>query len=138
MVGMRIGLPTIAGKLDIYFVNTLGLPFGSGVIFFTLICIGALSYGIWYSLQKNKVVLNTALLALTFVLIGYSSYTIILVRAQFNPPVNLNNPDDVASFMNYLNMKQYGSGRPLLYGPYFTADIIDQVQGAPEYVKAKA
>ncbi|MDO1449136.1 DUF2723 domain-containing protein [Rhodocytophaga aerolata] len=135
MVGMRTGLPSLAGKFDIFFVNTLGMPFGSGVICFALICLGALVYGIWYSIKHGKSMLNTALLAITFVLIGYSSYSVILIRAQYNTPVNLNNPDDVASFMNYLNMKQYGSGRPLLYGPYFTAPLIDQEQGAPEYVK---
>jgi hypothetical protein len=137
MVGMRTGLPSLAGKFDIFFVNNLGLPFGSGVLFFALICITALIYGIWYSVKNNKSILNTALLSFTFVLIGYSSYTLILVRAQYNTPVNLNNPDDVASFMNYLNMKQYGSGRPLVYGPYFTAPLIDQEDGAPEYVKGK-
>lgn len=137
MVGMRTGLPSLAGKFDIFFVNNLGLPFGSGVLLFASLCLAALVYGIWYSVKRNKTLLNTVLLAFTFVLIGYSSYTIILVRAQYNTPINLNNPDDVASFMNFLNMKQYGSGRPLLYGPYFTAKLTDQEKGAPEYVKRK-
>jgi hypothetical protein len=137
MIGLRTGLPAIASKFDIFFVNQLGLPFGSGVAIFSLLSIGGLVYGIYYSIQKNKATLNTALLGLAFILVGYCSYSIILIRAQYNPPINLNNPDDAASFTSYLNMEQYGSGRPLLYGPHFTAEIIDQQNGAPRYVKGK-
>ncbi len=137
MVGMRTGLPSLAGSFDIFFVNTLGLPFGSGVVVFGVLFLGILTGGIRYSIVKHKVLLNTALLGFTFVLIGYTSYTIILVRANFNPPFNLNNPHDVPGFMYYLNMEQYGAGRPLLYGPDFTADILEYKKGAPNYVKGK-
>jgi hypothetical protein len=60
-----------------------------------------------------------------------------MIRVQYNPPVNLNNPNDITGFMSYLNMEQYGSGRPLLYGQYFTADIIDQQKGAVKYRKGR-
>src|SRR5688572_30827420 len=65
------GLPTVAGNFEIFFVNTLRLPFGSGVTVFCLIIIGALIYGIRFSQKKQKEVLNTFLLSVAFILIGY-------------------------------------------------------------------
>lgn len=130
------GLPTIAGHFEIFFVNTLRLPFGSGVILFGLIILAALVYGIWYSQKHNMVILNTFLLATAFILIGYSSYATIVIRSNFNPPINENDPSDVMSFVRYLRREQYGS-RPLLYGQYFTARITGIKEGAPVYVKGK-
>ncbi len=132
---MRTELPGLAGKLDILFVNSLGLPFNSGAITFTVLCVGVLVYGLWYSVRKQKVILNTALLAFTFVLIGYSSYMMLGIRANFNPTFNLNNPKDIPGFMYYMNMEQYGAGRPLVYGPNFTSDVVEVKRGTPIYVK---
>jgi hypothetical protein len=132
---MRTELPGLAGKLDIVFVNSLGLPFGSGAMVFAVICVGTLVYGLWYSVRRQKMVLNTALLAFTFVLIGYSSYMLLVIRANYNPPFNLNNPKDIPGFMYYMNMEQYGAARPLLYGPNFTSDVVAVEKGAPIYVK---
>ncbi|MFT7031411.1 MAG: hypothetical protein ACJA2C_002812, partial [Marinoscillum sp.] len=136
MLGVIPGLPSVAGSLEIFFVNGLGLPFGSGVIFFSVAFLGALVYGIFYSIQKQKLTLNTVLLCFTFILIGYSSYTIVLIRSTYNPPIDENNPEDVLSFVSYLKREQYGS-RPLFKGQYYTAELIDQVQGSPTYVKGK-
>ncbi len=130
------GLPTLAGNFEIFFVNTLGLPFGSGVIFFCLLIIGGLVYGIRYSQLKNKTVLNTFLLSTTFILIGYSSYATIVIRSNSNPPINENAPKDVMSFVSYLKREQYGS-RPLVFGPYYTSRPIDIEYGAPIYRKGK-
>lgn len=128
------GLPSVAGKFEIFFVNTLGLPYKSGVIFFIIVFIGALIWGIRYSQKKNNALLNTSLLSLAFVLVGYASYMMVLVRAEYNPPINENNPDDVLSFVSYLKREQYGS-RPLLYGPSFVSRPINQKRGAPMYRK---
>lgn len=130
------GLPTIATHFEIFFVNTLRLPFGSGVIVFSLIILSALVYGIWYTQKHNKVILNTFLLATAFILIGYASYATIVIRSNFNPPINENDPSDVMSFVRYLRREQYGS-RPLLYGQYFTARITGIEEGAPIYIKGK-
>ncbi|MEQ8303251.1 MAG: DUF2723 domain-containing protein [Cyclobacteriaceae bacterium] len=130
------GLPSIAGNFEIFFVNTLGLPFGSGVVGFCLIIVGGLVYGIRHSQLRNKPVLNTFLLATTFILIGYCSYATIVIRSNFNPPINENAPDDVMTFVSYLKREQYGS-RPLLFGPYFTAKPVDIEYGAPVYKKGK-
>ena len=130
------GFPTIAGSLEVFFVNAIGLPFGSGIILFGLLLIGALVYGIYYSYVKEKVLLNTALLGLAFILIGYSSYTSIVIRSNYNPPIDENNPENIMSFVSYLKREQYGS-RPLMHGQYFDAQIVDQKQGAKVYVKGE-
>jgi hypothetical protein len=132
--GVIPGLPSVAGKFEIFFVNTLGLPYTSGTIFFVILFLGALVYGIRYSHQKEKVILNTALLSLAFVLIGYACYLMVLVRANYNPPINENNPDGTLSFVSYLKREQYGS-RPLLYGPTFVSRPISQKRGEPMYRK---
>jgi len=130
------GLPTIAGSFEIFFVNSLGLPFGSGVIVFILLFLGTLVYGIIWSQKNYKETLNTALLSFAFILIGYASYTVIVIRSSYDPPIDENDPENIMSVVSYLKREQYGS-RPLIFGPYFTAEVIDQKVGAPVYVKGK-
>ncbi|MEN8249665.1 MAG: DUF2723 domain-containing protein, partial [Bacteroidota bacterium] len=134
--GIIPGLPALAGKLEILFVNGFGLGFGSGIIFLVVLLLGSLIYGIIYTQQKSKVLFNTALLSLAFILIGYSSYTIVVIRSAYDPPIDENNPEDVMSVVSYLLREQYGS-RPLVHGQYFTAQTKDQKKGAPVYVKGK-
>ncbi len=136
MVGIIPGLPSLAGSFEVFFVNSLGLPFGSGLAVFVLLLLGGLVYGLFYSYKHQKVLLNTLLLGLTFILIGYSSYAVVLIRSNYNPPIDENNPETIISFVSYLKREQYGS-RPLAYGQYFTADLIDQQQGAPIYEKGE-
>lgn len=130
------GLPTIAGSFEIYFVNSLGLPFGSGVIVFIVILLSALIFGIIKTQQQANALFNTFLVSTAFILIGYASYAVVVIRANDNPPINENNPSDVMSFVRYLLREQYGS-RPLAYGQYFTAEIQGYTQGAPVYTKGK-
>ncbi len=130
------GLPSIAGSIEIFFVNSLGLPFGSGIIFFTILFLGGLTYAIVYSYKREKVILNTILISLTFILIGYGSYALIVIRANADTVINENDPRDIISFVSYLKREQYGY-RPLLHGQYFTAEVIDQVEGEPVYAKGE-
>lgn len=134
MIGIIPGLPSIAGTFEIFFVNSLGLPFGSGIIFISLVLIGSLIFGIIYSERKQKPILNTALLSLTFVLIGYASYSLIVIRSNFDPPIDENDPENIISFVSYLKREQYGS-RPLFHGQYFTATPVDRKESATNYVK---
>lgn len=136
LIGVIPGLPSMAGWFEILFVNSFGLPFKSGITFFVVIFIGAIVYGIIYSVKKNNRVLNLALLSFVFVLIGYSSYTMVLVRSNFNPPIDENNPEDIMKFISYLKREQYGD-RPLFYGPQFTADLTEQNDGAALYKKGE-
>src|SRR5690606_18515023 len=130
------GLPSLAGSMEIFFVNSLGMPFGSGIVVFIILFLGALIASIRYSLKKQKAILNTILLSLTFILIGYGSYALIVIRANADPVINENDPKDIISFVSYLKREQYGY-RPLLHGQYFTAEVIDQKEGAPVYAKGK-
>ena len=132
--GIIPGLPGMAFVVERFFVNILGLPFNSGMFFFIIVFIGALVYGIIWAGRTKRVVWSTSLLSLAFVLIGYASYMQVLVRADFNPPINENDPSDALNFLSYLRREQYGS-RSLLYGPVFTARPIDQKQGAAIWKK---
>jgi hypothetical protein len=130
------GLPSVAGSFELFFVNSLDLPFGSGAILFALILLAALIYGIIYSQRENKVVLNTFLNAVAFILIGYASYTLVVIRSNYDTPINENDPSDIMSFVSYLKREQYGS-RPLLYGPYFYAEPVGIKEGENVYYKGK-
>ena len=130
------GLPSLAGSMEIWMVNSLGLPFGSGIVFFGLLFIGALVIAFRISIQREMAVFNTILLSLTFILIGYGSYALIVVRANQDPVINENAPKDIISYVSYLKREQYGY-RPLLHGQYFTATLTDQEEGDPIYMKGK-
>ena len=132
MVGVITGIPSFSFFFDKLFVNTFGLPFGSGMIFFLVLLIGAIAFGIRYTAKNNKVWMNTALLSFAFVLVGYSTYTIALIRSNYNPPINENDPSDVLNFTYYLKREQYGS-RPLTYGPIFTSRLKAIKKGNPDY-----
>ena len=130
------GLPSMAGSFEIYFVNSLGLPFGTGLALFLILLLGGLIFGIIYSEKNKKLILNTALLSVTFILIGYSSYMVVLIRSNYDTPIDENNPEDLIKYVSYLKREQYGD-RPLLKGQYFTADLVDQKRGKPVYMKGE-
>jgi hypothetical protein len=130
------GLPTLAGRFELFFVNTLGLFFGSGAIAFSLLFISMLIIAIRYSQRKRLVAVNTFLLAFTFILVGLASYTAVVIRSNYNTPINEDAPKDVMSFVSYLKREQYVSP-PLLFGPYFTANPVGIKYGPPHYIKGK-
>lgn len=118
-------LPGIGASFDKAFVNGLGLPPYSGFLFFILLLAGGLVFGVRYSHQKVLPNLQKALIAGAMILVGFSTYGMIVVRANANTPINMNNPSDVYSLVSYLNREQYGD-RALLFGPHFDAAPIGQ------------
>lgn len=126
------GLITVGFWFELFSVNGLGLPYYSGMLFFFALLIAGLVYGIRYTRKHNRVIGNTILIMLAVMLIGYSSYTIIVIRSSANPPMNQNNPGKLNNLLYYLSRKQYGE-TPLFTGPYYNAQIIDVKQGAPIY-----
>ena len=105
------------------FVNGFGLPYNTGVFFYLLLSL-AESYTVSITpINIRKVVLNTVILAFAVVLIGYSSYVLIMIRSTVNPPMDMNNPETVFDLLPYLTREQYGQ-RPLLKGQYYNAPII--------------
>ena len=134
--GIIPGLPSMASFVERFFVNSLGLPFGSGIIFFIIVFLSLIIYLIKFSQEKEKVTLNISLLSLTFILIGYSSYSLVLIRSNYNPPIDENNPENILNFISYLKREQYGY-RPLFKGQYFDADVIKQEETGVSYKKGK-
>ncbi|MDA3867633.1 MAG: DUF2723 domain-containing protein [Salinivirgaceae bacterium] len=123
----------LASYFDRLFVNGLGMPFNSGVVFFAILLIASLIYGIWYTHKKGMVLANTIILGITVILIGYSSYTMTVVRSNANPPMDQNDPEDLFSLLSYLNREQYGD-RPLVKGHYYSAPVVDS-EDKPSYRK---
>ncbi|WP_299463666.1 DUF2723 domain-containing protein [uncultured Microscilla sp.] len=124
LAGVISGLPGLALELEIFAVNALGLPFNSGVWIVIVSVASGLGYGIYYTHRTQKVQLNTLFLAFTLLLVGYSSYGIIVIRAQYDTPVNMNKPSEISRYVSYVNREQYGNNA-LFYGPTYTSRIID-------------
>ncbi len=128
------GVVWLASRFELLFVNGFGLPYNSGTVFYILVLFGGLAYGIYYSIQKNKVLLNTVLTIVTVIIIGYSSYALIIIRSNADLPMDQNNPDNVFSLLSYLNRDQYGDN-PLIYGQYYNSKPIDYIKKSPIYEK---
>ena len=130
------GLIAGAAQSELFFVNHFDLPFNSGVWIYAIILSGLLIYGIFYSVKKRKTLLNLALVCVLVILIGYSSFAMIVIRANAGTPVNESNPDNVFSLLSYLDREQYGE-RPLFYGQYYNAPVtdVDYNSGTPTYIQ---
>jgi len=123
MYGIIPWVIKIAAGFDYVFVNTLGLPFNVGAIFYAFLLISALIWGVYYTHKNGKVIANTILLAVSVIVIGYSSFAMIVIRSSANPPIDENSPDNVFSLLHYLNREQYGD-RPLVHGQYYNAPAL--------------
>lgn len=128
------GVPAVAGWFELLFVNVIGLPYNTGLLFFVVALFSGLAYGIHLSLRTRRVILNYILTAFLVMMIGYSSYAMIMIRSAARPPMNQNDPSDIFSLSYYINMKQYGSS-PKLYGNYYSAPVIDVKQTIAGYNK---
>jgi hypothetical protein len=122
-MGIIIYFVKLAGWFERVFVNDLGMPFNSGAITYALLITACLSFGIWYSHKKAKVLLNTALLSVAVAIIGYTTFATVIVRSQANPPMDENNPENLFALLSYLSREQYGD-RPLLHGNYFNTPTV--------------
>lgn len=128
------GVVTLAFWAELLFVNGIGLPFNSGAIIYAFALVGAIIYGIIYTVKKKLVLWNTVLVGLIVILIGYSSFAMIVIRSSANPPMDQNSPDNVYSLLGYLNREQYGD-RPLVYGQYYNTPMLDYEDDKPYYIR---
>lgn len=129
------GIVWLSGMFELLFVNSFRLPFNSGTIIFFLLIIGLIIAGLRWCQIKGRVNLHTVILSLTFLLIGYSTFLILVIRSNAETPINENSPKNAISLLAYLNREQYGS-LPLFYGPYYNApynDRKDWKNGSPIY-----
>ena len=182
LYGLIPGFISLAGYVELFFVNTLGLPFNSGALFYCLLTVGILVWSI-LELYKEKVnynlikissllaiclmglpfimgnlwiglfiiaaiviyfikikdelnirMMSTIMVCLSMMLLGYTTYAVIVVRSAANPPMDQNSPDNVFALKTYLNREQYGD-RPLFYGQYYSSEPALKVEG--NYCKTK-
>jgi len=124
-----------AGALDISFVNSLGLPFFSGFMFFFVIVAIILAFGIRYANKKGLYFLKLGIWCTIFFLLGYTSYLTTMIRSNADPSVDMYNVDNPVTLMGYLGREQYGDW-PILYGPDYV-DRVENVENGDQYVKAK-
>ena len=176
LYGLIPGFISLAGYVELFFVNTLGLPFNSGALFYCLLTVGILVWSI-LELYKEKVnynlikissllaiclmglpfimgnlwiglfiiativiyfikvkeslnirMLSTIMVCLSMMLLGYTTYAVIVVRSAANPPMDQNSPDNVFALKTYLNREQYGD-RPLFYGQYYSSEPALKIEG---------
>lgn len=169
MYGIIPGVLMISSRFELFFVNTLRLPYHTGVLvhvvllaamvivairftmirvsrmklmivataailltgmwalsdsgFLNLLILLVIALAIWYAAKNHRVLLNTVLTSLMVILIGYSSFALIMIRSSANTPMDENNPENIFSLTYYLNREQYGQ-RPLVTGHYYNAPLL--------------
>lgn len=136
LYGIIPGVVQLAISFELFFVNGLGLPFSTGIIVYAILGVGALIWGLRYTLKRSKVLANTILLCVTVILIGYSSFAAIVIRSAAMPPMDLNHPENLFNFQSYLNREQYGD-RPLIRGAYYNAPVLGMKEGRNVYAKGE-
>jgi hypothetical protein len=125
----------LASVFDVMFVNSFHLPFDTGAIF-ALVLIAAMMAGlIIYSKKKGWYLLNTSILCLAFVMIGFSSYIVPMIRSRADTPIDMTNPDNTISLVSYVQREQFGQ-QPLLYGPDYDARLTDIEKKGDKYAKS--
>ena len=112
---------SIAAWFELFFTNSLGMPFNSGTIFFFLFLAGSIAFGLMYTRKNNYVNFNTGLLSLAVLFIGYSCFAMIPIRSNADLPIDENNPENLVALHRYLQREQYGDW-PLLNGPSWHAE----------------
>ena len=111
---------TFFGRMEIFFVNGIGLPFHSGTIAAFILMTAACYFALRYARQAKRKIFQTIVLSVVYMIIGFSCWMVIPIRANANPPMNLNNPDNAIGMLDYYNREQYGDW-PTFYGQNYTA-----------------
>ena len=112
----------VGAKFDVLFVNGWSWPVNSGMIVFVFALFALLGTAIYVTHRMGKRILNLLVVCVTMIMLGFSSYASVTIRASVNPPMNSNNPDNPTSLLSMLNREQYGK-QPLLYGPSYVAPV---------------
>jgi hypothetical protein len=127
------GVVRMASIFELLFVNSFGLPYHSGALFFVVLTGVLLGWGLYYTHKKRRPVMNTIILGLTMVLIGYSSYAVVVIRSSAGPPMDQNSPNNMFRLISYLAREQYGAS-PLFFGQYYSAPQVDIREGRMQYI----
>jgi len=110
---------TFFSASELFFTNSLGMPFNTGTIVALLVIIAAFYFGINYTRKKNLYKYNTLLLCILFVLVGFSSWVMLPIRSNAPTVINENSPDNARELLAYYNREQYGETH-LFYGPQWS------------------
>ncbi len=113
-----VGIPKLWSMFEFMMVNGLGLPFHTGLIPTLLLVFAVIFFGLRYAHRTGNGPLQYILVGATLVVIAFSTIGVVVIRANANPPINMNAPTDAMRLLPYLNREQYGE-RPLLRGPHF-------------------
>lgn len=134
LFGIIPGIVSFAGKFEIFFINSIGLPFNSGTIIFFLLVFGLIAWGLYYGYKHAKINFLTGIYSFLFLLIGYSTFFILVIRSNADPTIDENNPESAVSLLSYLNREQYGDF-PVIYGRTFNSRPTDFKDGNPVYTQ---
>ena len=128
---------------EIFFVNSLGLPFNSGTIIAFIIVVAAFYFALKYTHDHQKQIANTLVLCLLFIFIGFSCWLMLPIRANAKVVINENDPSNARDLLAYYNLEQYPETH-LFYGPLFTEQYTGldanepYIDDKPNYEKDKA
>ncbi|MDX1760444.1 MAG: DUF2723 domain-containing protein, partial [Arenibacter algicola] len=128
----------VFGWSEVFFINTIGLPFNSGTIIMGLIFVGVFYWALRYTRNNNYTVANTIVLCLMFLFLGFSSWLMLPIRANADVVINENDPSDARSLLAYYNREQYPGVDSPVYGAYYSdtfAPAGDEKDEKPKYEK---
>lgn len=130
---------------ELFFINSLGMPFNSGSIIAGIVLIALFYYGLKRTRKKQQILANTLILGILFIMIGFSSWIMLPIRANANTTINENNPSSARELLAYYNREQYGDAN-VFYDTYYSITYdrrdLDKNQpykdGKPKYEKDEA
>ncbi|WBX73588.1 DUF2723 domain-containing protein [Tenacibaculum pacificus] len=104
---------------ELFFINEIGLPYNTGTIIAGIVLIGLFIFGLSYTRKKNLVMANTLVLSVLFIMIGFSSWLMLPIRANADTVINENNPSSARELLAYYNREQYGDAN-VFYDNYYS------------------
>lgn len=122
LYGIIPGIVWVASIFERIFVNGFNAPLNTGFFVYLITLAAAISFGIYITHKRNKVILNTIIVGVTVIVIGFSTYMIIPIRSNAKLPMDQNSPNNVYGMLAYLNREQYGD-RPLVKGQYYNSPL---------------
>lgn len=137
MYGVIPGIIKAATVVEKLFTNSFGIHYNVGLVVYVILLIAALVFGIYRTQYiRRNVLWNTVFVCATVIVIGYSSYAMIMIRSLAGPPMNESRPEHAFALLSYLNREQYGDS-PLLSGHLYDAEVDRVEYKKPVYVLNK-